>query len=140
MRKHGERGSSMVEMAIAAGALLAIILGVVDFGRAMYTYGYVAQLARQGARWAIVRGSTCTVIDHCNAGTSDVNTYVQSLAEGMTPANSNGSLSATATWPNSCKTAGCTVSVSVTYPFKFIGVLPGAVINMSSTSQMVISQ
>ncbi len=139
MRRHGERGSSLVEMVIAAGALLALILGVVDFGRAMYTYGYVAQLARQGARWAIVRGSGCTVIDHCGASSSDVNTYVQSLAEGMTPGTGINALTASASWP-SCKTTGCTVAVTVTYPFKFIGVPGIPSIHMSSTSQMVISQ
>jgi Flp pilus assembly protein TadG len=137
MRRHAERGSSLPEMAIAASALLALLLGIVDFGRAMYTYGFVAQLAREGARWAVVRGAGCTVLDHCKATSADVQTYVQSLAEGMTP----GTIAVTATWPNAgCDTQGCPVVVNVQYPFKFIGVLPGAKINMSSTSQMVISQ
>jgi Flp pilus assembly protein TadG len=139
MRRHGERGSGLPEMAIVASVLLAMTFGIIDFGRAMYTYSFVAQLARAGARWAIVRGSGCTVLDSCNATSANVQTYVQSIAQGMTKASS---VVATATWPSSaCKSAGCPVIVTVTYPFAFVtGVLPGAAFNMSSSSQMVISQ
>lgn len=138
MRRHGERGSGLPEMAIVASALLALMLGIVDFGRAMYTYSFVAQLARAGARWAIVRGSGCTVLDHCNATSANVQSYVQSLSLGMTNASK---ISATATWPNNCNAAGCPVVVTVTYPFAFLtGVLPIATVSMSSSSEMVISQ
>jgi Flp pilus assembly protein TadG len=139
MSRHGQRGSSLPEMAIVASALLALVFGIMDFGRALYTYGFVAQLAREGARWAIVRGSTCTVLDHCNAKSSDVQTYVESLSEGMTKSSS---IAVTATWPNNnCNVAGCLVTVSVKYPFQFMtGILPSASFLISSTSQMVISQ
>ena len=138
MRRHGQRASGLPEMAIAATALLALMFGIIDFGRAMYTYSFVAQLARTGARWAIVRGSGCTVLDHCNATSANVQTYVQSLSEGMT---NSSKISVTAIWPQDCNATGCTVLVAVTYPFAFLtGVLPGAAFNMSSSSQMVISQ
>ncbi len=54
-----QRGSSLPEMAIILVVLLAFLFAIVDFGRATYTYAFVAQLARQGARWTIVRGSQC---------------------------------------------------------------------------------
>lgn len=141
----GERGSSLPETAIIIGVVLAVLLGIIDFGRAMYTYAYVAQLARQGARWAIVRGSQCTVLDHCNAQSSDVQTYVQSLSVGATVSTH---IQVSATWPSSgcppgyaAKSPGCVVVVTVTYPFAFVAPLVSvAKINMSSTSQMVISQ
>ena len=144
-----ERGASMPETAIVMAVLLALLFGVIDFGRAMYTYAFVAQLARQGARWAIVRGSQCTALDHCNAASSDVQTYVQSLNEGATVASK---LQVTASWSNagcpagsSGNAPGCVVSVNVKYPFSFmLPYLPKtgqfAQIVMSSTSQMVISQ
>jgi Flp pilus assembly protein TadG len=142
-----ERGASLPETAIVIGVLLVLLLGIIDFGRAMYTYAFVAQIARQGARWAIVRGAQCTQLDHCNASSSDVQTYVQGLSEGATVASN---IIATANWPSSgCpaglsgKQPGCTVSVTVTYPFQFILPFMTAkftTLSMSSTSQMVISQ
>jgi Flp pilus assembly protein TadG len=142
-----ERGASLPETAIVIGVLLILLFGIIDFGRAMYTYAFVAQIARQGARWTIVRGAQCTQLDHCNASSSDVQTYVQGLSEGATVASN---ISVTANWPSSgCppglsgKQPGCIVTVSVTYPFQFL--LPFMNANfptypMSSTSQMVISQ
>jgi Flp pilus assembly protein TadG len=141
-----ERGAGMAETAIVMGVVLALLFGIIDFGRTMYTYGFVAQLARQGARWAIVRGSQCTLLDHCNASPSDVQTYIRGLSYGATDANS---INVAATWsaascpPNSTATnaPGCVVTVNVQYPFKFIAPFLGlATINMSSTSEMVISQ
>jgi len=127
--------------------LLALLFGIIDFGRATYTYAFVAQLARQGARWAIVRGSQCTVLDHCNAGQPQIQSYVQGLSEGATKASSIG---VTASWGNcppgsSGNAPGCTVTVSVTYPFSFmLPYLPKTgglmIMNMTSASQMVVSQ
>ena len=126
-------------------AVLTLVFGIMDFGRYMYTYAFVAQLARQGARWAIVRGSKCTVLDHCNAATTDVQTYVRSLNEGSTQ---SGNITATLT-PVNCppgatatNAPGCNISVKVQYPFRFtLGpMLPTLTYTMTSTSQMVVSQ
>jgi Flp pilus assembly protein TadG len=140
-----ERGASLAETAIVMGVVLALLLAVIDFGRLMYTYAFVAQIAREGARWAIVRGANCTVLDHCNAQSTDVQTYVQSLSEGATnPSN----ILVVATWGNcpaglSNNAPGCSVSVNVRYPFSFVAPLvavPNMQVWMSSTSQMVVSQ
>ncbi len=144
--RFAERGSGIAETAIVMGVVLALLFGIIDFGRTMYTYAFVAQLARQGARWAIVRGSQCTLLDHCNASNNDVQTYVRSLSYGATDANS---ITVTTTWPTTdcppnytaVNQPGCLVSVNVQYPFKFIApFVSGAQLTMSSTSQMVISQ
>src|ERR1700683_364614 len=126
--------------------LLGRMCGIIDFGRAIYAYGFVAQLARQGARWAIVRGSQCTLLTDCNATSAEVQTYVQSLAYGFI---NPSSVAVVASWPtcstgSSAKAPGCPVSVQVTSPFKFT--LPWmptgslGTLNMTSTSEMVISQ
>ena len=91
MKRHGERGSSLPEAAIVMTLLLTMLFGIVDFGRAFYTYDLVSHLARQGARWAIVRGSQCSGLDHCPAqqGSTDIQPYVQSLSEGATDGEPN---------------------------------------------------
>lgn len=139
-----ERGASLPETAIVMAVLLALILGIMEFGRVMYTYAFVAQLARQGARWAIVRGSQCTLLDHCNAQSTDIQNYVRSLSEGATNPNN---INVTATWPPtqcppgaSGNAPGCVVSVNVQYRYYFLSFISSGSIPMSSTSQMVISQ
>jgi Flp pilus assembly protein TadG len=136
----------MPETALVMGVVLALLFGIIDFGRTMYTYAFVAQLARQGARWSIVRGSQCTLLDHCNATKDDIQTYVRTLSEGATDVNS---IQVITTWnaascpPNytANNQPGCVVSVNVQYPFRFIAPFLGlATLSMSSTSQMVISQ
>ncbi len=136
----------MVETAIVMTVLLALVCGIIDFGRALYTYAFVAETARQSTRWAMVRGSQCTLLTDCNATSAEVQAYAQSLAYGFIVPSS---LAATATWPSSgcpagssAKAPGCTVEVVVTYPFKFE--LPWlsqlGTMTMTGTSEMVISQ
>jgi Flp pilus assembly protein TadG len=150
MSRHFEHGSTLPETAIACVALLSLLFGVIDFGRALYTYAFVAQVAREGSRWAIVRGSTsCTNSGNglagCDATAPAIQSYVQSLSQGATTASQ---ISVVPTWSN-CPSAaatvlnapGCTVNVQVTYPFRFVmGFMPTLTINMSSSSQMVIAQ
>jgi Flp pilus assembly protein TadG len=144
-----ERGGSLPETALVLAACLAMLFGIIDFGRALYTYSFVGQVARQGARWAIVRGSQCTVLDHCNATKDDIQTYVRSLSEGATlPSNIQVT---NATW-NQCPAGsggnapGCTLTVTVKYPFNFmLPFLPttgGTLMTMQmvSSAQMVVSQ
>lgn len=143
--RHRERGASLPETAIVIGVLLALFFGIMDFGKAMYTYAFVAQIAREGARWAIVRGSQCTLLDHCNAQSADVQTYVRSLSEGLTQSSNITATMATGTCPpgSSGSAPGCPITVTVTYyPYKLtlVPFLSSLNITMSSSSQMVISQ
>lgn len=138
-----ERGSALVEFAIASTIALTMIFGIIDFGRGLYTYHLVANAARAGSRYAIVRGSACTVTG-CPATSDQIQTYVRGLAPGVDPS----SLAVVTAWPGGagCIGAanngpGCTVTVTVTYPFRFIvPLLPHFTMSMSSASTMIISQ
>jgi Flp pilus assembly protein TadG len=93
-----ERGSTMVEFALTIMMLLVLLFGIVDFGRALYVYHYLANTARTATRWAAVNGATCgpggsstacpTCDASCNgtapmnngpASESDVENYVKSI-------------------------------------------------------------
>jgi Flp pilus assembly protein TadG len=132
----------MVEFAICATFALSLMLGIVEFGRALYDYHLVANAARLGARYAMVRGSDCTV-SGCPTTQSAVQTYIQGLADGLdTTQLTVTSLTWAAT--NVCfsspyKAAGCKVTVTVQYPFSFVA-FPITPFNMTSTSIMTISQ
>lgn len=149
-RSNRERGSSLAETAVVAVVLLATIFGIIDFGRALYTYSFVTNIAREGAHWAAVRGSqSCTnsnnTLSDCNASATQIQSYVQSLSEGAT---SSSKMTVTPTWPNCTAAAngaanapGCAVAVNVKYTFNFMmPFMPTLAIPMSTTSQIAISQ
>ena len=146
MSRHFERGSALPETAIAAVATLSLLFGVMYFGLALYTYGFVAQLAREGARWAIVRGATsCTnsgnQLSDCNATGTEVESYVRSLSYGATNASNISAYPYYSNCPSASNKPGCTVTVRVSYPYQFaLGFVPSITINMSSSSAMVIAQ
>lgn len=160
-----ERGSTLVEFALVFIVLMLMMFGVIDFARALYTYHFVANAAREGTRYAIVRGATCNpALSGCEAESlNSIPSYVQGLSTGI--GIDPSLVSVTATWPGPPSTPngttnctndqpGCLVQVQVTYPFKFIfPLMPTqtctigtgasqvtANICMSSISQMVISQ
>src|SRR5277367_4330936 len=54
-----ERGSSLVEQSFIIVFLLTLMLGIIDCGRALYTYHFVSNVAREATRWASVRSTTC---------------------------------------------------------------------------------
>jgi Flp pilus assembly protein TadG len=157
--RHAERGDTLPETAIVLAVLLALLFGIMDFGRALYTYAFIADIAREGTRWASVRGSvSCTNfpdLDHCDASGSDIQTYVRSLSEGATnPSSITINTYSNSLWPGTTGSGsgsvgctagsnapGCLVVVQVTYPFTFVlPYMPGATITTSSTSKMIIVQ
>jgi Flp pilus assembly protein TadG len=144
------RGSTLVEFAFLVPVLFALVFGVIDFGRALYTYHFVSNAAREATRWASVRGWNCVDMTDCNASAAQVSAYVASIVPAGIDSSSSR-LSVTPTWvapPNNLAIcaihnnySGCAVKVQVSYQFKFVlPFLPASGINMTSTSQMVISQ
>jgi Flp pilus assembly protein TadG len=92
-RNSTQHGATLYEFAAILPIILFIMLGIVDFGRAMYAYHFVASAARAATRWASVRGAECnpTYMTHCPAAGSDILAYVQSLAPPGMYVNSNAS-------------------------------------------------
>ena len=159
--RHYERGGSMVEFAFAATALLLVVLGIIEFGRALYMYHTVDNAARIGARWAMVRGaascSDANPVASCDAAPSAIQTYVQANV----PIVDSGTLKVATAWSSSpfpksscpappspgpgslsagANAANHLVCVTVTYPFKFaVPFVSKATWNLSSTSEMTVT-
>jgi TadE-like protein len=144
-------GSTLTEFAFVLPLLAMMMFGVIDFGRALYTYHFVSNAAREATRWASVRGSKCNhALSGCSAGPAEVQNFVTSIVPPGIDSSSQF-LAVTSTWlpppgnPASCIGApnnpGCAVQVHVSYNFKFIlPFLPESTYLMQSTSEMVISQ
>jgi Flp pilus assembly protein TadG len=148
-----ESGSDLLEFALSAVLLLTILFGIMDCARAVYVNHFLAQAAREGSRYASVRGaawsSACATITgaSCIASSANISNYVAStVTAGISP----GSLTTTTTWPgtdangNNCSgtnAQNCLVTVQVSYNFKFVlPFLPTNALSMSSTSSATVLQ
>jgi Flp pilus assembly protein TadG len=123
--RSNERGSELIELAVALPILLLVIAGIMDFGFLFERYEVVTNAAREGARMAVLGGYTCD-----NTTGSDVykrvQDYLQSSGLTDTPTVNCGF----ATPPP--LPSGLTVTlatVTVTYPssFLFIGPIAGLI-------------
>lgn len=148
-----ETGSAIVEFAVAVVLLLVMVFGVVDFGRALYTYHFLSNAAREATRWASVNGATCGSDGSCPGGPasqSTLNTYIQNIVPpGVDPSKVTvaqacgvegwGKCSAS---PATCilDEPGCDVQVQLSYNFNFlVPLVHNGSIAMSSSSEQIIS-
>ncbi|HUQ99937.1 MAG TPA: TadE family protein [Gemmatimonadaceae bacterium] len=100
-------GGSFVEFAIVVGLIVTpVLLGIFEFGYSVYSKNSVTSDAREGARYAIVRGSASTNI----ATLDSVRRYVRSRTSLDTLGTD--SIRVYAVWPTN-NTPGSTVEVSV---------------------------
>ena len=84
--RNGERGQALVEFALILPILLILLLGILDFGRAVAAYNSVSNGARSGARVAIVNQDLDAIRDAVEAeafGLSDVDVAFEENAEGV---------------------------------------------------------
>src|SRR6185436_5393526 len=57
---HGERGSTMAEFAVVALVFFTMIVGIIEFGRLLYTHNALTDATRRGARYAVLHSSAST--------------------------------------------------------------------------------
>ena len=55
------RGQTLVEFALVLPLLVLVLVGIFDFGRAIFAYNTVSNAAREGARLAIVDQTTSDI-------------------------------------------------------------------------------
>jgi len=58
----GERAQALVEYALVLPILLLLLLGIMEFGIAVFNYNSIANAAREGARYGIVHWRDADVI------------------------------------------------------------------------------
>lgn len=130
--RRNENGGTAVEFALILPALMVVTIGLIDIGRMMWYRTTLEHIAREGTRYAAVRGAS----NPFPASLNSVITYVQGRTVGI----SNEDLTINVAWaPNNA--SGSTVTISVAYDFSFLitGFLPLGPIRLASDSTMVIS-
>ena len=136
-----ENGSTLVEFALVVILFLTVFFGIIDFARALYAYHFVAHAAREGTRYAIVRGANCdTNLADCpgtDGPDGNIAAHVRGTATGIgldpnslvvnptfSPANYDPGSQVTTCETNATTNLfdnpGCMVQVQVQYAFKSI--------------------
>ena len=131
-QERSQAGQSLTELPIALVLFLVLAFGIVDASRLIYAYNAVSLSAREGVRWAAVRGGASGNA----ASKADIQSFVQSKTVGVP-------VTVDASWlPDGNNQPGSTVVVTVTNAFAPIAPLPlvPKTIKLTSTSRMVISR
>lgn len=139
-RAQGEAGQSLVEFAITFSILIGFVFAFVELCLAFYSFGMISESAREGSRYAMVRGATCVngAKASCTATAAQINNYVTSLGF---PNIGGGRISVNTTFPDGSQDLGKRVHVQVTYQFPItLPLVPSNAISITSTSEMSIVQ
>lgn len=120
-------GQALVEFSIAVTVFLVLLMGVVDFGVAIYKYNGVSQAAREVARVTSVHPGS-------PLGTDPLIAPVVATQQGLIPGlsaptftcvDATGTPVSTLSPPRSCNYATDSVQVTVTAPYKAVTPLLG---------------
>ncbi len=149
LRDH-DLGSVTIETAVSFVLHFGLLFGVMEASLGVYAFHFTAEAAREGTRFASVRGFSCAgAISACPAQASDIQTYVKGM---IYPGIDPSAMTVTTTWSafpsgtvcspsTSCNNPGDLVTVVVQYSFPFsVPLLPSNTWAVTSKSAMVISQ
>ncbi|HXD20815.1 MAG TPA: TadE family protein [Vicinamibacterales bacterium] len=120
------RGAALLEMALTLPMMLLVAAGIFEFGRAYQTWQIITNAAREGARIAVLPGTTDTMVS------DRVKTYM-SDGQLSDSAAATVAIQRDATIAMGAGTATAS-KITVNYPFTFVVLQPiSKLINPSST-------
>ncbi len=122
-----DRGVVAVELVLVILAFFALVIGLVDVSRAVFSYNALSAVARDATRHAIVRGDRAS----SPATAADIETYVKNKLVAF------DDVTVSTTWTPDNR-PGSKVSVTVTSTYNpVVALFPST--QLSATSQMAIS-
>lgn len=137
--RHRHHGQALVEFALIIPVFLLIVVGVLDFGRAIVAYNQVSNAARAAVRTGIVNQ------DLDPSFTPPVYQLQVAAARQATALVIDPRTDVTLSWDGtSCPTVGdCSLRVTVRYQFRALTPIIGAIvgpITISGTSQLPLER
>lgn len=108
-----EKGAALLEAAITLPIILLICVGIFEFGRAYQTWQILTNAAREGARLAVIQGSTDSDV------TQRVRQYMQN---GDLPNYASATVTITRNVPLTGSDTGSQIVIN--YPFQFMVLNP----------------
>ena len=141
MKRHRSQGQSLVEFALVLPVFLLILMGIVDFGMAVYKFNGVSQAAREIARVTSVH--PCAGATPCAPGTppSAQTTTVVNIQKGLIPGLTSPTFVCVDSAdqpvaPDPCDFSKDSVQVTVTAPYRPMTPILGSLVTwtMKGTS------
>lgn len=146
--KRSEEGAALVEFAISASILFVVLFGIIEFSLGLYSYNFLAYATKDAARYAMVRGSNCSVLNNCNIKNTDIQAFINNQGyPGISSA-----VTTVTTWtceptiPDptlqnvACNAPGDLVTVTATFPFTLnVPFMNSRSLTFTSSSAMIIS-
>jgi Flp pilus assembly protein TadG len=135
-----EEGAALVEFALTVPILFTFFFGLIEVSMALYMHQVLSECAREGTRYAMVRGSTC--VNGSGSSCTTTAALVNSYVSGLTWPNIGGApMVVSTTFPDGNQSPGSRVQVFVSYAFPFrVPFVPPTTLNMASTSVTYIVQ
>jgi Flp pilus assembly protein TadG len=130
MIKRRSPGQALVEFALVLPVLLVILMGLFDFGRAVYAYTTVSNAAREALRVAIVDQNTTKIVAEGKQAAMGLPPNTVNVVFG-TPGCAGALL------------IGCTAQVTVNHQWQAITPIVGQIvgpITLSTTTEMPIER
>jgi Flp pilus assembly protein TadG len=138
--RRSEDGGALVEFAASLIVLFTMFFCFFEVALATYSTHLIAELAFEGARYAMVHGSSCPTSSNptCEVTAAQVNTFVTSLP---LPKLVGGTLTANTTYPDGNENPGSRVTVKVSYVFPItMPLVPKSSLHFSTSSTLYIVQ
>lgn len=98
IRLFSQRGVAAVEFALVALFFLTLLIGIMEFGRWLFTLNAASEATRWGARLAVV----------CDMNDADIKARMRAISRGLTDEQISISYS-----PAACDTSACLVTVAL---------------------------
>ncbi len=117
-RNNGRRGSSMVEFSLAFTAFIMLMMGLVEFGRAVWTFSTISHAVAQGARYATVHGSGNPVLD--NSGNDNTAGAIEAVVKNNAVGLDSSQVTVNTNWADASRDRGTAFTITASYPLNLI--------------------
>src|SRR5579884_1446394 len=134
-RRQQQKGSAIVEGALVLLIFILLFLALADVARMIYAYNEMPYLAREGARYAAVHGSSSSSPLQYKDVASKIKTIAAGVDQTQLQISVNGDTSQTSTTALASAPASVTVIVTYTLNPVFKKIL-GSSLNVSGQSIM----
>jgi Flp pilus assembly protein TadG len=130
-RRRWDEGAAAIEAALVLPVLFLAVLGIVEFGMAVWQWNTMLLAVEQAGRYVMVNNSTCDVA----CAETQMQSVLSSAAVCTTPTSGQICVSATCSNPTTCTptTASTTMTLSAAYSFNLLSLFTPFTITTQGT-------